>query len=76
MMNGVMTMNRNIILPNGTVGIEAQYKKQLIEEFENNPFIESLPDIISKEEIIKKIQFKPTIKKQEIELDKELKMNI
>lgn len=69
-------MNRNIILPNGTVGIEAQYKKQLIEEFENNPFIESLPDIISKEEIIKKIQFKPTIKKQEIELDKELKMNI
>lgn len=69
-------MNRNIILPNGAVGIEAQYKKQLIEEFENNPFIESLPDIISKEEIIKKIQFKPTIKKQEIELDKELKMNI
>lgn len=69
-------MNRDIILPNGTVGIEAQYKKQLIEEFEGNPFIESLPDIKSKEEIIKKIQFKPTIKKQEIELDKELKMNI
>lgn len=69
-------MNRNIILPNGTVAIEAQYKKQLIEEFENNPFIESLPNIISKDEIVKKIQFKPTIKKQEIELDKELRMNI
>ena len=69
-------MNKDIVLPNGRIGIEAYYKKQLIEEFSNNPFIEALPDIVSKEEIVKKLQFKPTIKKQEIELDKELKMNI
>lgn len=76
MMNGVMIMNKEVMLPNGTIGIEAKYKNQIIDEFEGNPFIESLPDIIPKEEIIKKLQFNPPIKKSEIQLDKELKLSI
>lgn len=69
-------MNKEVMLPNGTIGIEAEYKNQIIDEFEGNPFIESLPNLMSKEEIIQKIQFNPLIKKSEIQLDKELKLSI
>lgn len=63
-----------IILPNGVVGIEAKYKNQVLEEFNGNPFIEALPNLIEKEEVIKKVAFKVTIKKEEILLPKQFKL--
>lgn len=68
-------MSKEIVLPNGTVAIEAEYKEQLIDEF-NNPYIKALPEIISKEETVKKLVFRPKIKNGEVFLPKEYKLNI
>lgn len=68
-------MSKEIVLPNGTVAIEAEYKDQLIDEF-NNPYIKALPEIISKEEIVKKLVFRPKIKNDELFLPKEYKLNM
>lgn len=74
-MNGVNIMSKEIVLHNGTVAIKAEYKKQLIEEFDN-PYIKVLPDIISKEEIVKELAYRPKIRNEELLLPKELKLNI
>lgn len=68
-------MSNEIVLKNGTIAIEAEYKEQLIEEF-NTPYIKVLPDIIPKEEIVKELLFKPKIKKQEFDLEKQYKLSI
>lgn len=68
-------MSKEIVLKNGTVAMEAEYKEQIIEEF-NNPFIKVLPDIISKEQIVKELSYKPKIKSQEIILPKEYKITL
>lgn len=68
-------MSKEIVLPNGIIAIEADYKTQIIEEF-NNPYIQVLPDIIPKEEIVKELAFKPKIRKEELMLAKEYKLNI
>ena len=57
-----MTMSKEIILQSGIVAQGAIYKEQFIEEFEGNPLIESLPNLIPKEEIVKQLVFKPNIK--------------
>lgn len=68
-------MSKEIILPNGTIAFEAEYKEQIIEEFDN-PYIKVLPDIIPKEEIVKELAFKPKIRKEELILTKEFKFSI
>lgn len=68
-------MSKEIILPNGTIAIEAEYKEQLIDEF-NNPYIKALPNIIPKERIAKELLFKIKIKKEELLLSKEFKFSI
>lgn len=73
-MNGVMIMSKEIVLPSGVIGVEAEYKEQVLEEFDGNPFIEALPNLIEKAEVIKKLAFKVNIKKEEIALPKQLKL--
>lgn len=68
-----MIMSKEIVLKNGTVAVEAEYKEQIIEEF-NNPYIQVLPDIISKEQIVKELSYKPKIKSKELTLPKEYRM--
>lgn len=67
-------MSKKIVLPSGIVAVEAEYKKQVLEEFSDNPFIEVLPNLIEKDEAIKKLAFKVSIKKEELLLPKQLKM--
>ena len=69
-------MSKDIILENGTIAQIADYKEQFIEEFTDNPFIEALPNLISKEEIVKQLAFKANIKKQEVDLPNELKVTL
>lgn len=68
-------MSKEIMLSNGTIAIEAEYKEQLIDEFDN-PYIKVLPNIIPKERIAKELLFKIKIKKEELLLAKEFKFNI
>lgn len=72
----MIIMNKKILLPNGTMAVEAEYKLQLIEEFKDNPFIEVLPDLMIKEDIINELSYKVKINKEEIEYIKELKVSI
>lgn len=69
-------MSKELILENGTVAQEADYKEQLIDEFSDNPFIEALPGLISREEVVKQLAFRANIKKQELDLPDELKVTI
>ena len=46
-------MNNKINLPSGLLANEAEYKEQFLEEYNNNPFIQALPPIRSKEDIVK-----------------------
>lgn len=70
-----MIMSKEIILKNGTIAIEAEYKSQVIEEFDN-PFIKVIPDIIPKEQIVKELSYKPKIKSQELMLPKEYRLTM
>lgn len=47
-------MSKYIFIPNGGEAVEAEYKEQLIEEYKGNPFIEALPPIYSKDEVVDK----------------------
>lgn len=64
-----MIMNNRFILPNGIVAEEAEYKEQFIDEYNSNPFIQALPAIKSKEEIIKILGKSIKISNKELEAD-------
>ncbi|MCS6105334.1 hypothetical protein DWV12_15675 [Clostridium botulinum] len=69
MQNGVIIMSNKVIvtLPNGVMAEEAEYKEQFIDEYNSNPFIQVLPTIISKEDIIKGLSRNIKISNKEIE---------
>lgn len=51
---GVIFMNK-IFLPNGNEAVEAEYITSPIEEYNKNPFIQSLPPLMDKESIVRKL---------------------
>ena len=54
-----------IIIHNGAEAVEAEYKEQIIEEYNDNPFIQALPSILSSEEVVDKLVIYPKYKKEE-----------
>lgn len=46
-------------LPNGTEAVVAEYKEQLIKDYEGNPFIECLPNILSPKQVIQQLAYYP-----------------
>ena len=65
-----------VTLPSGVMAEEAEYKEQYLEEYNNNPFIQTLPQIKTKEEIIRMLgnSIKPT--KKELELDENIRIQL
>lgn len=49
----------------GRVEKECEYKKQFLQEYSNNPYIEALPQIFTDEEIIDMFTMYPTISEDE-----------
>lgn len=70
----MMTMNNEVKLPSGLIGVEAEYKEQVLEEFNGNPLIEAMPKLIEKENIVKNLAFKITIKIEDLLLPKQFKL--
>lgn len=68
-------MNKEILLNGRKVEI-AEYKEQIIDEYDNNPFIQALPYIKSKEEIIKLLNSKIKFTKKEADLDSNIRIHI
>ncbi|MFF3926074.1 AAA family ATPase [Paenibacillus lactis] len=48
-----------VSLPNGTEAVVAEYKEQLIKDYEGNPFIECLPNILSPKQVIEQLAYYP-----------------
>ena len=62
-------MMKEVIIPNGSVAVEAEYKDQIIPDYRGNPFIEALPNILSPQDVIERLAFYPEYNKSEREVE-------
>lgn len=69
-------MSKKVYLPKGIEAIEADYKNSLIAEYNNNPFIEALPELYDDETIIRKLALNPIYSEEEKELNTSLRLHI
>lgn len=58
-------MKNKIQIPFGATGVVADYKEQMVEDYVGNPFIEALPSILAKEEVIYSLASYPIFKEKE-----------
>lgn len=65
-----------IIIHNGAEAVEAEYKKQVIDEYNGNPFIEALPNILSSEEVVDKLVIYPKYNKEERNLENQYRIHL
>lgn len=61
---------------NNNYAVEADYKEQLVEEYEGNPFIEALPPIFNKADVINKIAFYPKFDVKEREYEAHIRLHL
>jgi 3-deoxy-D-manno-octulosonate 8-phosphate phosphatase KdsC-like HAD superfamily phosphatase len=71
-----MEENNNIILSTNINEVSAEYKEQVIEDYIGNPFIEALPPILTKEEVIENIAYYPNYSEKERQLEPHLRVHI
>lgn len=69
-------MSKYIFIPNGGEAVEAEYIEQMIEEYKGNPFIEALPPIYSKDEVVDKLIVYPNYNSKERMLDSHLRVHM
>jgi len=67
---------REVMIPNGSIAVEAEYKEQVIPDYRGNPFIESLPNLLSTQEAIEKLAFYPKFEKNERQLDNHYRIHM
>lgn len=60
---------KKVIIPNGSLAVEAEYKEQIIPDYRGNPFIEALPNLLSPNEVIDKLAFYPEYHKDERQVE-------
>jgi hypothetical protein len=65
-----------IKLPNGTEAVVAEYREQVIKDYEGNPFIEALPDILSPEQVIGQLAHYPPFDPKERLLEPHLRIHL
>lgn len=68
-------MNR-FIIPNGVEAVFAEYHDGLIDEYKNNPFIEALPTILSRGEVIEQLASYPKYSQEERNLSSQYRLHI
>ncbi|WPC42842.1 ATP-binding protein [Clostridium sp. JS66] len=61
---------------NNNFAVEANYKKQLVKEYGGNPFIEALPEIFNKTDVINKIAFYPKFDVREREYEAHIRLHL
>lgn len=69
-------MSKKLLLPSGILAEEAEYKEQFIDEYNNNPFIQALPAMKNKEEIIKILNQSNKISRKELEADEYIRLHL
>lgn len=71
-----MAYQNKVWIPNGTEAVFAEYSDQDVDEYKENPFIEALPPIFSKEQAIDKLAYYPKFDKAERNLDSHIRLHI
>jgi hypothetical protein len=71
----VRIMNK-IYLPNGMEAIEAVYNESILKEYNDNPYIQTLPPIADNETIIRNLMVNPDFNVTDRELDSTLRLHI
>ncbi|WP_047154582.1 ATP-binding protein [Aneurinibacillus tyrosinisolvens] len=71
-----MELQNKVIIPNGGEAVLAEYKEQLVKEYQNNPFSESLPPILTKEETIDRLAVYPPFHEEERLLDGHVRFHL
>lgn len=69
-------MNNCSTLPSGLVAIEAEYKEQILDEYNENPFIQALPQIKTKEEIVTLLANNIKYKNEERNYDSNIRLHL
>ncbi len=69
-------MANKILIPNGSEAVEATYNEQVVEEYRDNPFIESLPPIWNEFEAVEKLAIYPNYNPQERLLEKQYRIHM
>lgn len=67
---------KEVIIPNGSIAVEAEYTEQIIPDYKGNPFIESLPNLLSAQEAIERLAFYPEFNKSERLLDSHYRIHM
>ncbi|MBP1153961.1 MULTISPECIES: ATP-binding protein [unclassified Paenibacillus] len=65
-----------VSLPNGTEAVVAEYKEQLIKDYEGNPFIECLPQILSPKQVIEQLAYYPAFDPNERLLEPYMRVHL
>lgn len=68
-------MNK-VMIPNGGEAVMAEYREQEVMEYRKNPFIEALPPILSKEEVVDKLAFYPSFNESERNLESHIRLHL
>lgn len=55
---------------------QAYYQEQVVKEYQNNPLIEALPPILSKQEVIEKLSYYPHFDENERQLDSQYRLHL
>lgn len=71
-----MEKQNKVIIPNGGEAVMAKYRDQEVMEYRNNPFIEALPPILSKEEVVDKLAYYPPFNENERNLDSHIRLHL
>lgn len=66
----------SFIMPHGTEAFYANYSEQGIDEYKNNPFIEALPPILSRDEVIEQLASYPRYSEEERNLSSHYRLHI
>lgn len=69
-------MSNNVILPSGMEAYQATYTQYPIPEYNSNPFIQALPPLVDKQEIIKKLTMTSSYNEEERNLDSIFRIHI
>lgn len=67
---------KEVMIPNGSIAIEADYKEQIIPDYKGNPFIETLPNLLTTQEVIERLSFYPEFNKDERLLDSHYRIHM
>src|SRR5690625_2700974 len=67
---------KEVMIPNGSIAVEAKYTEQVISDYRRNPLIEALPNLLSPHEVIEKIAVYPEYYRSERQVESHYRIHM